>query len=365
MKKSFLVSLSALLVLVLWMLSGQLSATRPDNTEETVTPEKESEDRVMSVRVQNPQSKLVIREVILQGQIEPYQSVQVAAETTGLVTRMVAKKGQRVKQGQLLLELSMDDRGARQREAQALLKLRETEHAGVIKLQQSGLQSKTELAVAEAQLEAAKAVLEQIELDIKHTQIRAPFDGVINDHLVEPGDYMDRGNPAMLLVDDSRLLAVGNVPQQSIQSVKQGLAARVKLLNGKTLQGEISFVSATADAATRSFRTEVEIDNSQHQIAAGISGEIRIPVGETPGHFLSPAMLALDDSGELGVKAVDVSNHVVFHSVTILKTTPEGAWVTGLPDNVQVITLGQGFVRSGDKIKAVPEKSLTESGQAG
>ena len=249
----------------------------------------------------------------------------------------------------------MDDRNARLREASALLKLRQTEHEAVVKLHREGLQTNTELAVAESQLEAAKAVLQLVELDIQHTRLRAPFAGVINDQLVEPGDFLGRGKPAVLLVNDSQLLAVGNVPQQSIQSVKAGQTARIKLLTGQQLQGQISFVSATAETSTRSFRIEVEIDNKAHQVMAGLSGEIHIPVEQVAAHFLSPAMLTLNDEGELGVKAVDSTNHVLFHAVAIIKTTPKGAWVSGLPEQVRVITLGQGFVRAGDTVDAVTE----------
>jgi len=266
-----------------------------------------------------------------------------------------------VKPGELLLELSMDVRAARQREAQALLKLRQTEYQAVTRMHRDGLQSKTELAAAEAQLEAAKAVLEQIQLDIRHTRLRAPFGGVINDRLVELGDYLDRGNPALLLVNDQQLIAVGNVPQQSIQHVRAGLSARVKLITGEELEGQVSFVSAIADANSRSFRIEVAINNNEQRIAAGISGEIRIPIEEISAHFLSPAMLALNDNGVLGVKAVDPGSRVVFYPVTIIRTTPQGAWVTGLPRKIGVITLGQGFVRAGDKVKAISGTSSTKA----
>ncbi|MCP4089282.1 MAG: efflux RND transporter periplasmic adaptor subunit [Gammaproteobacteria bacterium] len=361
MKSSFFISLAVLCALVIWMLSGQLSATRSNSGMDANIQSEKAQDTVMRVQVNYPEPQMVTREVVVQGQIEALQSVQVASETAGVVTNMVVKKGQRVKPGELLLELSMDVRAARQREAQALLNLRQTEHHAVTQLQRDGLQSKTELAVAEAQLEAAKAVLEQIELDIQHTRLRAPFGGVINDRLVELGDYLDRGNPALLLVNDQQLIAVGNVPQQSIQHVRVGLSARIELITGEELKGQISFVSATADANSRSFRIEVAIDNNQQRVAVGISGEIRIPLDQISGHFLSPAMLALNDSGELGVKAVDPSSHVVFYPVTIIRTTQQGAWVTGLPQKVGIITLGQGFVRAGDKVKAISETSSNKT----
>lgn len=355
MKKSWIASVIIVLVLTAWMFSGQLSATRSDVDIEKDTQPKETRANVMDVRVKNIESENITREVIFQGQIEPWKIVRVAAETVGVVSKIVMEKGQRVKAGEVLLELNLDERETSRREAQAFLDLRQTEYEGVLKLHKDGLQSKTQLAVAQAQLEAARAVAQKIEMDIRHTRISAPFAGVINDRFVAIGDYLDRGNPAMVLVDDSRLLAVGYVSQQNIQYVHQDLPARIKLLSGESLKGEVSFVSVTAEAATRGFRVEIEIDNKQLKIAAGVSGEIFIPVENIIGHLLSPALLALNDSGELGIKVVDKSSQVVFHPVTIIRTSQKGVWVTGLPDTVQVITLGQGFVRAGDKVTAVPE----------
>jgi multidrug efflux system membrane fusion protein len=66
--------------------------------------------------------------------------------------------------------------------------------------------------------------------------------------------------------------------------------------------------------------------------------------------------LALDDAGLLGLKSVDGEGRVHFHPVHILKSGRDGLWVEGLPDTVELITIGQGFVRAGDHVKAVPAK---------
>ena len=292
----------------------------------------------------------ITREIVIQGQVEPWKSVQVSAETVGIVSKLMVKKGQRVTTGDLLLELRMDGRKAQQNEAQALLKLRHTEYSGVQKLQKRGLQSKTDLAVANAQLETAKAVAQKIEVEIQHTRVRAPFAGVINEKFVVTGDFLERGNPALTLVDDSRLLAVGYVPQHSIKFLRKGLIANITLITGESMSGEVSFVSATSNPETRSYRIEVEVDNKDFKFIAGISGEIHIPVEQVAGHFISPSILTLSDSGELGVKTVDASNHVIFRPVTIISHSDKGSWVSGLPDSIQIISLGHGFVRAGDEV---------------
>ena len=90
---------------------------------------------------------------------------------------------------------------------------------------------------------------------------------------------------------------------------------------------------------------------------AGGSATIRVLLPEQPAMFLSPAYLSLGDDGRLGVRHVGVGDEVRFTPVTLLSVTTEGAWVTGLPDEVRLITLGGGFVSPGQQVTPVRKES--------
>ncbi|MDX1656831.1 MAG: efflux transporter periplasmic adaptor subunit, partial [Candidatus Competibacteraceae bacterium] len=109
----------------------------------------------------------------------------------------------------------------------------------------------------------------------------------------------------------------------------------------------------------RTFRVELEIPNLDGKYAAGISAEIRIPLETVPAHLLSPALLSLDEQGILGVKTVDQQARVIFHPVGIVRTAPDGVWVAGLPQQVRIITVGQGFVQPGERVMAIAESATT------
>ena len=68
---------------------------------------------------------------------------------------------------------------------------------------------------------------------------------------------------------------------------------------------------------------------------------------------LSPALISLDKAGRLGVKWVDARQTVVFTPVQLLSVNREQAWVSGLPDKVALITLGQGFVQPGERVQVI------------
>ncbi len=98
--------------------------------------------------------------------------------------------------------------------------------------------------------------------------------------------------------------------------------------------------------------------NPEGELPSGVTSEIRIPIKAEKAHFLSPALLSLNDEGVFGVKLVNDDGIVEFHPARIVKSVAAGVWLSGLPDTVRLITVGQGFVRQGDRVKAVPEESI-------
>ena len=70
-------------------------------------------------------------------------------------------------------------------------------------------------------------------------------------------------------------------------------------------------------------------------------------------HFVTPALLSLADDGAIGLKTVDERNRVRFRPVDIIKDTPAGVWLGGLPAEVRVITVGQDFVSAGQEVAPV------------
>ena len=96
-------------------------------------------------------------------------------------------------------------------------------------------------------------------------------------------------------------------------------------------------------------------------VQAGLSATATVNVGTAPAQLLPQSVLTLDDDGVMGVRAVEDSK-VKFYPVTIVKDAREGMYVTGLPLKVDVITVGQEFVKAGDTVKAVQQG--TENGGA-
>lgn len=338
--------------LVLWMASGYLlpgEAGSPGEADGTAPA-----DRILTVEVRQESIEKVTRYLVNQGQAEADRLVTVKAETTGPVAKVVAAKGARVEQGEILVHLAMGDRRARLREAEALVAQRRTEHEAAKALGTSGFQARARVEEAAAALEQARARLAAIREDIRHTEIRAPFAGVLEERMVELGDFLDTGSPVAVVADLDPLIVSVRIAQQRIGEVTRGGSARIRFGDGRAAEGTIRYVARTADADTRTFRVEVAVPNPGGAIPAGLSAEVRIPVGEVKAHFVSPALLTLSDEGVLGIKTVAPGDRVEFHPVELVRATPDGVWVSGLPDTARIITVGQGFARTGEAVRAVP-----------
>ncbi len=358
MNKSVLIAIAAVVTLVLWMLSGQTGTA--ETPAESVATEPARKDTVMKVQTRLQDAEQITREIILQGQVEPLKVIHMRSEASGTVQSIRVTKGQRVDSGDVIAELSVDNRNASLAVAKAYQVQAANEYKAVQDLQKQGLQSKTALESMAATLASARAQVQAAEIALEETVLRAPSAALVDELAVEEGDFIDRGGDIATLVDNSQLLITGNVPQQNIIDVKVGAAAIAKLITGETMQGTVSYLSSMADTATRSFRVEILVSEPPKDSMTGISAEIRIPVETLTAHLISPAILALDDQGTLGVKAVNDNSLVTFHAIEVVKTQSDGAWVTGIPANANIITLGQGFVSPGEKVQAILEEPASD-----
>jgi len=336
------------LLALLWMLSGIFKSTEQGAVTHGDGPV------VPRVRAQTLHSEAHTPSIVLLGRTVAGQAVNVSAEITGRVTEIVAQKGETVEAGAVLLRISAEDRAQRLAEAKARLKQREIGFETARKPPKGGDSSQSKVALAEADLEAARALVTRMERELANTKVVAPFAGVVDAIPVEVGDYFDKaGQIAARVLDLSTIKAVGQVTERDIIHVTTGGPATLRLPGGREVQGRVSFVGMSSNALTRTFPVEVTAEIPARDVPEGVTAEITLPLDAIVGHLISPALLTLDDQGQIGVKTVNGQNEVEFHGVEMATDTLGGAWLTGLPDAVRVITVGQEFVSVGTVVEPV------------
>ncbi len=366
-KTSYLIASALAVGLAGWLLSGQLGGEEVETAENAGGEDASSVAQAapIAVQVRELVAKPIAREIVINGKTAPVRNVELRAETNGRVIELFGREGAVVKKDAVLVRLDPRDREVQKLEAEALLRQRRIELDAAKKLGERGFQAETNVALAEANFAAAEALVRRAELALEHTEIRAPFSSILDRRHVEIGDFLDIGDPVARVLDRDPYLVVGDVTETEVGRLETGMIGKVRLADGERVEGKLRYIASQADEQTRTFEVELEVPNPDGRLTAGVSAEIRLLLERAPAHQVSPSVLALADDGTLGVKAVDDQDEVVFLPVDIAKADQNNVWLTGLPENVRLIVVGQGFVTDGQKVRPVLVDGNGDAGEAG
>ena len=376
--------------------TAQVATAETNKAEPSPDPK-----RLVSVVAIRSHAQTVDSAVLLRGQTEAARQINVMAETSGKVISAPLRKGAYIEAGQTLCQLdpgtretTLAEANARLIEAQSRIPEAQARIAGANatlteakinanaarRLSESGFASETRAASAEAALqsalaglesakasvisakasvEAAKSAIATIKKDIEHLTITAPFDGLLETDTAELGALLQPGSHCATIIQLDPIKLVGFAPETEVDRVTVGAMAGARLATGQEVVGRVSFLSRSADPKTRTFRVEIEVPNAGLAIRDGQTVEILVASDGTSAHLLPQSSLTLNNEGDLGVRYVADGNITGFAPVSILRDTPEGVWVAGLPDSVSVIVSGHEYVVAGVNID-VTYRELTQ-----
>lgn len=358
--------------------------------EDGPNPSQIAGQELVKVVVQRSTARQLASAVIVRGQTAAARTVDVAAETSAIVTSPPLRKGATVTAGDTLCTLDIGTRGAAKNEAEArlaeaesrvpeaqarveeaqarldetLIKLNAAE-----KLGEGGFSSTTQLATAQAAtagaraslssakaglnaakagIEAAAAAVAGAEAEIDRLTLTAPFDGLLESDTAELGSLLQKGSLCARVIQLDPIKLVGFVPETEVSRVTLGATARARLAaDNREIGGQVTFISRASDPTTRTFRIEIDVPNSDLTIRDGQTAEIAISSAGVDAHLLPQSALTLNDEGVLGVRVIDDANVVGFVPVQLVRDTKQGVWVSGLSQTANVIVLGQEYVVAG------------------
>lgn len=304
---------------------------------------------VISVVAMHSVAQPVESGVLLRGRTEAARQVDVRAETSGLVVSEPLRKGALVEAGQVLCRLDPGTREAQLAEARARLIEAQVNAEAAEKLAEKGFASETRAISAIAALQSAQAAVQLAEKEIERLSIKAPFAGLLESDTAELGSLLQPGAACARIIQLDPIKLVGFAPETETAKIRLGAPAGGRLATGQEVFGKVTFVSRSADPTTRTFRIEVEVANPDMHIADGSTAEIFVAFAGEKAHLIPQSALTLNDEGALGVRTVE-GDIARFVPVSILRDTTDGVWLRGLPDEADVIVVGQEFVIDGRKV---------------
>lgn len=380
---------------------AQTDTSEPEVVDAVADRDENAPREPVSVVAMRSSATSIDGAVILRGRTEASRQVDMRAETSGQVISTPLRAGARVEEGDLLCRLDpgtrqialaeaeaglreaitrLPEAEARRAEARARLTEAEINSNAADRLSEGGFASDTRVAQTNAAVEAARAgvqsavsgvesarsLIQSAEArvasannQLEQLEVRAPFGGILETDSAELGSLMQPGALCATIIQLDPIKMVGFVPETMVDRVEVGALAGARLASGREVVGRVTFLSRSADPATRTFRVDVEVPNPDFTISDGQTAEIGIQAEGNIAHLLPQSSLTLDNDGDLGVRLA-VDGVAAFAPVSVLRDTTEGIWVGGLPPSIDVIVVGQEFVTDGVPVAVTYREETTQ-----
>ncbi len=363
MRKSYLWAFGIAAVLGLWMASphilplvtgaaphgeGEAGATAA-GTAETAGPVV----KLFRVRTKTFLAGPYLASIAAHGSTEASANVEVRARSNGVVLEVPVKQGQEVKAGDRLCEIDIGAWQTDMQRAEADRVSAERDLAATEKLARQRYATDQQLMSQRARKQAADAAIASLNLEKTYKTILAPVSGVLIQKPAEAGSLMQLGDLCATVSTLDPLLVVVQVSERYVSYLAEGYPASATLATGESVEGRVRFIAKSSDAATRTFRVELEVPNPGAKLRQGVTAQLKAQLPPVQAHKVPGSVLSLNDAGELGVRIVKPDSTTAFIAVTIIEQVPDGMWVTGLPASANIITVGQDFVKDGEKVEAV------------
>lgn len=227
-----------------------------------------------------------IRDIVdLVGALEAEESIVIRPEKEGIVQTVEFEEGQEVEAGALLFRLRDAEERARLNEAQARLALAEEEFRRATVLRARKALSEAELDRARAELRVAEAQRNRREVELRRTEIRAAFEGVLGARLVSPGDRVDPSTDLVRLDAVDRLRLIFTLPEIALALARVGMRLDITVVPfpDETFSGEVYFVAPSLDPRNRRLLVKGMVPNPDHRLRPGMFANIRVEIARKEG----------------------------------------------------------------------------------
>ncbi len=250
------------------------------------------------VKVQKMEKTDIAKTLDYAANLEADKQVFYAPAATGRIENIYVEVGDRIKKGQLLVE--MDKTQLHQAEVQ--LQNLETEYNRAVQLNKTGSISKQAYDAAVTQYEVAKSNVDFLK---ENTRMEAPFDGIVtgkyfeNKELYTGAAFGGATKPSIIAIEKiNPMKAYVNLSEQYYLTVKPGTKIQLKsnIYPDQVFEGTVSIVYPAIDPASRTFTVEIKIPNKDEALRPGMYGTIDFFIGNTET-MVAPAIAVLKLQG--------------------------------------------------------------------
>ena len=255
--------------------------------------------RPVTVEVARVEVTRLIDDVQAVGSLRSRQGVVLRPEVSGRVTRLNFRDGERVRRGQLLVQLDDQLPQAQVKQSEAELSIARANHKRNQELLAQNFISQRTVDESAANLDVAQAKLALAQATAARLKIVAPFDGIAGIRAINVGDYLKDGTD-MVNVEDIDVVYVDyRLPERFQTQVKKGQKAVVEIdaLPGRTFEAQIQAIDPLIDANGRSIAVRATIDNRQQLLRPGMFARVSTVFGERERALVIPEEAIVPQGG--------------------------------------------------------------------
>jgi membrane fusion protein (multidrug efflux system) len=308
---------------------------------------------------------LIIRDYVCQ--IHAIQHIELRALEKGYLEKIYVDEGQSVKKGDMMFKIMPLIYNAELQKAQAEADFAEIEYQNTKQLSEKNVVSPNELSLVKAKLDKAKAELSLAQIHLQFTDIRAPFDGIMDHFQVRLGSLVDEGDLLTTLSDNSEMWVYFNVPESEYLNYKSHTTEE-NLLNVNLLMannqlfkypGRVSAIEADFNNETGNIAFRATFPNPDKLLRHGETGNIQmgIPIN---GAIIIPQKATYEILEKKYVFVVDKDDVVHSREIIIASEMPDIYIIKeGLKENEKILLEGIRKVKDGDKITYTYEDPKT------
>lgn len=338
-----------------WIIAGFVALTL--HTSCSTKQNEEKEDITFVVTSPLVKDTTVVKEYV--SQIHSFQHIELRALEKGYLQDIYVDEGQHIKKGQLMFRIMPLIYEAEAQKSKAEAEYAEIEYRNTKALADKNIVSKNELAMAKANLDKAKAELKLANVHLGFTEIRAPFDGIMDRFQVRKGSLIDEGEHLTNLSDNSKMWVYFNVPEAEylgyMRQKQMGKQTNVKLkmANNELFdqEGIIETIEADFNNETGNIAFRATFQNPKGLLRHGETGNIEMFV-PFKNAMIIPQKATFEILEKKYVFVVDKNQVVHQREIKVISEMPELFVVgSGIKPNEKILLEGIRKVKDGDKIK--------------
>lgn len=290
-----------IIILIVIILGGYIAfryLPKGNATEDAPPPRQANTRRVLNVNAVVIKEQTIVEDINTRGRLMPDEEVELAFETSGLVTHVNFREGTMVKKGQLLAKVNDASLQAQLKKLEAQLKLAEDRVFRQSALLEKDAVSREAYEQVKTDLESLRADIQLVKANIDLTELRAPFDGLIGLRQISEGSYASPNTMVAKLTKISPLKIEFSVPERYSKDIKSGTKVSFNIEGDlSTYTASVYATESMIDASTNSLTVRALYPNNRGAVLPGRSASLKIRMYEIHDAIAVPSQAIVPEMG--------------------------------------------------------------------